>query len=377
MPKDAAKGDERALARQKNAEYDDLDERKLHILHTIIDHYILTATPVGSRAISKHEGIGVSSATIRNEMSDLEEMGYLEQPHTSAGRIPSEKAYRLYVDRLMQLRPLSQVDQTMIHKRIGEHLDGLEELTGHAAKVLSELTKLPSIVKVPELDDITIRHVQIVPVSIGRALAVIVTEAATVHDAMMQVPESFGTSELERASHILTARLEGFTLREAICVLEDEMQGEFANYRHISSQLGNRLDESMRKKKKGQIVLGGTANLFMYPEFSDVRSAQHMLSVFETEETLYQLLEKAEPMTLTIRIGSENSIVEMQGSSVVTASYQIGGTTGSFGVIGPTRMDYAHIAAVMKTMADSLSRIFAASAEGEVQENSNPSLGDG
>lgn len=353
-----------------------MDERKLHILQTIIDHYILTATPVGSRAISKQEGIGVSSATIRNEMSDLEEMGYLEQPHTSAGRIPSQKAYRLYVDRLMRLRPLSQVDEEIIARRIGEQLDGLEELTGHTVKVLSELTRLPSIVKAPELDDVTIRHVQIVPVATGRALAVIVTEAATVHDAMMQVPSSYGTAELERASRILTARLEGHTLREAVIVLEEEMQGEFAEYRHFNSQLGTRLDESIQKKK-GQIALGGTANLFMYPEFSDVQSAQHMLSVFETQETLYQLLEKSEPMALSIRIGSENSIVEMKGSSVVTASYQIGGTTGSFGVIGPTRMDYAHIVAVMNTMAESLSRIFASAADGGLDGEKMREIDDG
>ena len=345
--------------------FDDLDERKLRILHSIIDHYILTAIPVGSRAIAKQEGIGVSSATIRNEMSDLEEMGYLEQPHTSAGRVPSQKAYRLYVDRLMRLRPLSPADKHTIKYRIGEHLDGLEELTVHTAKVLSELTKLPSIVKAPEVDNITIRHVQIVPVSSGRALAVIVTEAATVHDAMMKVPENFGTEELERASRILTTRLRGFTLREAMAILEEQMQGEFAEYRQISGQLGTSLDESIHKKKKGQIALGGTANLFMYPEFSDVRSAQHMLSVFEAEDLLYQLLEKADPMTLSIHIGSENPVAEMKGSSVVTASYQIGGTTGSFGVIGPTRMDYAHIVSVMQTMAHSLTRIFASAEEME------------
>lgn len=330
----------------------------------IIDHYILTATPVGSRAISKQANIGWSSATIRNEMSDLEELGYLDQPHTSAGRIPSQKAYRLYVDRLMDPQPLSKLDQQIIQRHIGEQIEELEELTGQTAKVLAELTRLPSIVMMPEVDNIKIKHVQIVPVTEGKALAVIVTDAATVHDAMMQVPEGFGSEELERASRMLTARLQGFTLEEALVELEGQMALEFSDYRQFWVELSNRIDEKLGKKKKGQISLGGTANLFMYPEFNDVRSAQHMLSLFETEETLYRILGRAEPMTLSIRIGSENPLAEMQGSSVVTASYRIGdSSTGSFGVIGPTRMDYGHIAAVMKTMAQSLSTIFSSSSD--------------
>ena len=345
--------------------FDELDERKLMILRSIIDDYILTATPVGSRAISKHKDIGLSSATIRNEMSDLEEMGYLEQPHTSAGRIPSDKAYRLYVDKLMRRARIGKKERLQLQQRIITSIDEWKELTSQTAKMLSELTQLPSIVMAPEAQNMTIKHVQLVPVSIGRALAVIVTEGAEVHDILMNVPEGFGAEQLEKASRLLTSRLAGHSLLASCDVVAEELAAEFSQYEDFWRAFHEGMDKKQARGNKNRIALGGAATLFRYPEFNDIQSAQHMLTVLETEEALHRILAGGgEPMKISISIGAENDMDEMKDSSIVTARFQLGESqSGSFGVIGPTRMNYARVAALVEAMAHALTVIFSASRE--------------
>lgn len=348
---------------------DGLDERKRLILRNIIDDYILTATPVGSRAISKRSEIGFSSATIRNEMSDLEEMGFLEQPHTSAGRIPSDKAYRLYVDQLMRRPSISKKQRQIIQQRIIETIDEWKELASQTAKMLSQLTQLPSIVMTSDATSTIIRHVQLVPVSTGRALAVIVTDSAEVHDMLMSVPEGFGAEQLEKASRMLTSRLAGCDLYMAGDVIKRELAGEFSQYETFWRELGGSIDKQHVRGNRNRIAFGGAATLLMHPEFSDVQSAQHILTMLETEDALYHILAGAQPMKITISIGAENARSEMKDSSIVTASFQIGEShTGSFGVIGPTRMDYARVAALVEAMAQGLSLIFGAQNEQEADE---------
>lgn len=336
-----------------------LDERKLTILRSIIDDYITTATPVGSRAIAKHSDLGLSSATIRNEMSDLEELGFLVQPHTSAGRIPSDKAYRFYVDHLMKRTAVSKKQRQFLEQRISSTVDEWHELAGQTARVLSEMTQMPSIVMTPDTEDLTIKHIQLVPVATGRALAVIVTEAATVYDMQMDIPEGFAADELEKASKLLTDCLAGTRLSESGAKVEQELVREFAQYGNYWKEWIKVLEQKQTRSARSQIALGGAATLFHYPEFNDMESARLMLAVLETEEALYHILNEALEMEVSISIGKENDISEMQGSSIITARFQLGDSQlGSFAVIGPTRMNYARVSSVVENMAQTLSLLW-------------------
>ena len=185
----------------------ELDMRKMRILQAIIDDYILTATPVGSRTVSKKSDIALSSATIRNVMSDLEEMGYLEQPHTSAGRIPSEKAYRLYVNSIMHRAMLTESEQRFIQNCYSNTINKVDEIVRQTAWVLSNMTKYTSLVLSPNINAVKLKHIQLVPVTEGKALVVIVTDAGITRDYMIRVPRDITAEQLERISRILTERL--------------------------------------------------------------------------------------------------------------------------------------------------------------------------
>lgn len=337
----------------------ELDDRKLLILRTIIDDYIMTAMPIGSRAISKHPGIRFSSATIRNEMSDLEEMGYLDQPHTSAGRIPSDKAYRLYVDSLMQRANLTKQEVDLIRMHVSRRIEEAENLITQAAEVLSALTHYPSIVMAPKLRRVKIKHMQLVPITDGKALAVIVTDSGTVHNTPMRVPTGYGATELEGFSRMLTTSLAGQTPDEAIIMLQNTLGPELGEHRQFFDQLADALADDLKRPNEKRIALGGATSIFQHPEFSDIRRAQEMLSMLETKQTLYNILDRATMLRFTVTIGQENEEEAVKDTSIVTATYRIGDTPiGSFGVIGPTRMHYARVTAVLECMARSLSEIF-------------------
>lgn len=337
-----------------------MDQRKLRILQAIIDDYILTAAPIGSRTISKHSDIGLSSATIRNEMSDLEEMGYLDQPHTSAGRIPSAKAYRLYVDHLMQSSGLSEKEIVLIRAHAEKRIVEAEEIIAQTARVLAELTQYPSMVMAPQWKNSTIKHIQIVPVSDSRALAVIVNDAGALHNVMMRVPSAWGSVELERFSHLLTARLNGQMISEAVELLRIQMTPEMLEHREFFDSLTKALSQQEDLGARDRLIaVGGTTKLLNHPEFYDVEKARSMLAVLETKENLYRILGRAQNMKFTVTIGPENEIEEMRDSSVVTATYEIDGVpVGSFGVIGPTRMNYSKVVSILQFMGLSLGEIF-------------------
>lgn len=336
-----------------------LDERKLRILQTIIDDYILTAAPVGSRTISKRTDISLSSATIRNEMSDLEEMGYLEQPHTSAGRIPSEKAYRLYVDSLMNHPSLTEAEIRRIRGHFDRRIQEAEEVISQTARVLSEITDYTSMVMAPQLRKVIVKHIQLVPVSEGRALAVIVTDSGIVRDAFIQVPLQTGADELERYSRMITQSVANRTITEATDILKRDFSSQMSDQRAFFSSIADAINQGIDKSAKRSIALGGTTNILKYPEYSDMNKARNVLAVLEAKETLYKMLSRSTLMEFTVTIGSENEIEDLLGASVVTATYKIGGSpVGSFGVIGPTRMNYSKVISVLACMGSSLSEVF-------------------
>ncbi|MDR0840195.1 MAG: heat-inducible transcriptional repressor HrcA [Christensenellaceae bacterium] len=334
-----------------------LDMRKMRILQAIIDDYILTASPVGSRTISKLPGIALSSATIRNEMSDLEEMGYLEQPHTSAGRIPSEKAYRLYVNSIMRQAALLEEEKRFIQDCYSSTLDKVDEVVKQTAWVLSSMTKYTSMVLTPQLQAVKIRHIQLVPVGEGRALVVVVTDAGITRDSLINVPLGMTPSQLERISHILTERLRNCTVRDIRAVHIPELQAELQGQREFLDASLETLQKSMDAGPDG-VQLSGATNMLSYPEYSDMGKARAFLNAIETRDVLYSLLNEATNVEFSITIGAENKSAPMQDCSVVTATYKVGDTSmGSLGVIGPVRMNYGRVLALMNHIGKSLSAV--------------------
>lgn len=335
-----------------------LDERKLRILRTIIDDYVMTATPIGSRTISKRSELGLSSATIRNEMSDLEEMGFLEQPHTSAGRVPSEKAYRFYVDTMMKAGALSEDEIAFMRSYFDTRMTEAEEVVARTARLLSDLTDYTSMVMSPELNTVIVKHIQLVPVTPGRALAVIVTDAGLVRDSFISVPLGCTATDLERLSNMVTARVKKMPLHEAVEALNRGAGEEMEEQRSCFTSVADAIAHDISREASRGVVLGGATNLLKHPEYLDFDKASSMLAILETKEQLYRILSKAAKMEFTVTIGSENELPEMQSSSVVTATYKISGKpVGSFGVIGPTRMDYAKVVAVLNQMGKTLSTV--------------------
>ena len=335
-----------------------LDERKYLILQAIIDDYILTAMPVGSRTISRKSGVGYSPATIRNEMSDLEELGYLDQPHTSAGRVPSNKAYRLYVDHLMKTVKLTNDEREQMHEHLISKSKQVEGVIRTAASVLSDATKYTSVIVAPKLGTLRIKHVQLVPVAERTALMVIVTNVGIVKDALIRVPEDMDADDLYSISRMLTEKLADKPL-EAVRQAFSELLRNAETNRKL---LGEALQVIEKRLEAGgdasDVIVGGSANLLEYPEYSDVTKARNFLAVLESKDKLRRIVGRDGGMEISIRIGPENQVPALNDCSIVTASYRVGDhSNGTLGIIGPTRMNYNRVISVLEFMGRALSDV--------------------
>ena len=334
-----------------------MDERKFRILQAIIDDYILTAVPVGSRTISKKYGMSLSSATIRNEMSDLEELGYLDQPHVSAGRVPSAKAYRLYVDQLLETGRLSAEDEQLVRAHFAGRTRQMEDVIDHAAQVLSSLTKYTAVVLPPTGVEPRIRNIQLVSVADNAALVVIVTDAGVVRDSVIHVSEELDQDALYTISRSLTKELKDCTLPEAVERIP-LLMGRMTAQADLLEGLGHVMHER-GEDIRPHVAIGGTANMLSYPEYSDMEKARSFLSLMETRDRLADIIGQNGEMSFTVRIGPETGVPEMADCSIVTATYTTGnGQQGTIGVIGPTRMHYSRVLSIMNTMGRQLSELF-------------------
>lgn len=332
-----------------------MDARKFRILQAIIDDYILTAIPVGSRTISKKYEMGLSSATIRNEMSDLEELGYLDQPHVSAGRIPSAKAYRLYVDRLLQSGAIQSGDAADVRTYFTNRAQQMEDVISRAAQVLSGLTHYTSLVMSPKGAELRIRNLQLVPVSSQSALLVIVTDGGIMRDTVIRVGGDLDADALYAVSRTLTERLSGHTVSEALALIR-ETERDMRAENSLLGGVADFLDAVDGDGARGKLALGGPSNILNFPEYSDVEKAKGFLSVLETKEKLLRLMESHGEMAFTVRIGPETGVPELEDCSLVTATYRLSDNThGTIGVIGPTRMQYGRVLSVLSAMGQQLS----------------------
>jgi len=331
-----------------------IDGRKARILKAIIEDYVLTALPVGSRTISRKYETNLSSATIRNEMSDLEEMGYLAQPHVSAGRVPSIRAYRLYVNDLL-MGALPSPDPAA-REYFSRRVRQMEDVITSAAQAISEITRYTALVMMPKQLDLHISCLQLVPMPRGSALLVIITDTGAVQDTVIRVSENLDGDALYAISRMLTERLAGRTLKEVQEMLDAYSRQGMGDMRVLEG-IAALAAQMERQNATDTLTVGGAHNILNYPEYSDVEKARAFLSVLEGRDALMDLLSGSRE-GFSVHIGPETGIPEMEDCSVVTASYQVGaGHRGAIGVIGPTRMPYQKVLSALGAIGNALSEM--------------------
>jgi len=337
-----------------------LDERKQKILSAIVEDYIATAEPIGSRTIARKYNIGISSATIRNEMADLEEMGYLSQPHTSAGRIPSNKGYRFYVDYLLPEQKLNHYEQILIQQAFKKRVLELEDLIQEAGKVISELTSYTSIILGPQLETSRLKHVQIIKLEEGKALIVIVTNLGTISHNIVEIPRTFTNSDLTRISNLLNAKVKNMALSDITPEVIESVKEELIEYDGVLNVLINILLDNLDEAKDNvKVTSAGSSKMLGFPEFKDVDRVKNFLSLIEEQDLIYNAFKKiCKPNTITVTIGTENPCTELQDYSIVTTSISYRDKNlGIWGILGPTRMEYSKVIATLRKVTDYLNNI--------------------
>lgn len=337
-----------------------LDERKLKILRAIIKNYLETGEPVGSRTISKYTDLHLSSATIRNEMADLEELGYILQPHTSAGRIPSDKGYRLYVDMLMEEKEqeLNELQEKMLDKA-----DEMDQLMKQAAKVLAANTNYATMVSMPVNSANKLKFIQLTQVDEDQIIAVIVLGGNVIKSKIISVGERLGNETLLKLNMLLNTTLNGMSIEEINLGLIARLKEQAGIHSEVISDVLDAVADVIQIDGEIQIYTSGATNIFKYPELSDKQSAQEIISAFEEKQQLNELvtqtLSREDNTGIQVYIGEETPVQTMKDCSVVTATYELGeGMKGTIGIIGPKRMDYEHVLKSLKKLQGELDVMF-------------------
>lgn len=336
-----------------------LDKRKRQVLYAIVHDYIQTAEPVGSRSISRRYELGVSPATIRNEMSDLEEMGFLEQPHTSAGRIPSDLGYRFYVDSLLRVPILTAQEVEIMKRLLSLRMRSAEEIVQQLAKLLSALTSYTAIVLGPSESQARLRQVQLVPVSSRQIYLVGVTDGGLLLNRMVEIPGGVQTESLAALQQWLNQRLAGLTLEQikaqSLAALQHDMQVSIDLFETVMDELLG----SVNQQEIGKVYLGGTTNILNQPEFHDLHKVRTILELLEEDALIWEAMAQVAGKGVSVTIGAENSLSAMQECSLITAEYRLGdGLVGHFGLLGPTRMNYDRVLALVQGVCDTLNQLY-------------------
>lgn len=332
----------------------ELNERKLNILKAIVKDYIDTAEAVGSRSISKRYDLGISAATIRNEMADLEELGYLIQPHTSSGRVPSEKGYKLYVNSLMGSTELSDEEKIIIEECIKQNVSNIKDLIHETSKLLSQLTNYTTVAVTKGLvNQSNIKHIQLVSMNNNEILLIVVTDKGDIKNAYISNDSYLEQSKLNLISDNLTKRLEGKSITEIDNNLIAFIKYEISEYSILIDNLINALSFNIVEDDLS-VSLNGATNILNYPEFNDVIKARSFLDMLEKKETITTMVKSKgiQKDNINITIGSDNDCEIAKECSIVTATYNIDkDLVGKISFIGPTRMDYARIYAIVNYMS--------------------------
>ena len=337
-----------------------LSERKRKILHAINQNYLESREPVGSRTISKYTDLNLSSATIRNEMSDLEELGYIVQPHTSAGRIPSDKGYRLYVDELMREKEdeISEIRELMI-----ERTDKMEKVLKQVVKVLASNTNYATLISAPQCTSNRLKFIQLSRVSDLQLLAVVVAEGNLIRNKIIELEERMDDETILKLNLLLNTNLNGLQIAEINLGLIARLKEQAGIHSGVVATVLDEVAMTIQLEEEPEIYTSGATNIFKYPELSDSTRASELISAFEEKQQLVELVKDTmgtdENTGIQVYIGNETPIQTMKDCSVVTATYQLGnGLQGTIGIIGPKRMDYENVVDSLKTLKTQLDNIF-------------------
>ncbi|MGN0427788.1 MAG: heat-inducible transcriptional repressor HrcA [Agathobacter sp.] len=339
---------------------EELSERKVKILDAVIRNYLETGEPVGSRTISKYTDLNLSSATIRNEMSDLEELGYIVQPHTSAGRIPSDKGYRFYVDHLMKEkeREVSEMKEFVIEKT-----EKMEQMFKQVAKLLATNTNYATLVSAPSYHMNKIKFIQLSAVNENQLLAVIVMNSNMVKNQIIDLEESLDNETLLKLNILLNSSLNGLSLQEINLGTIAKLKEQAGIHSGIVGNVLDTLAQTLSENEDLEIYTSGATNILKYPELSDTESVTNLLSTFEEKEELQHLVNESlssdgEETGIQVYIGDEAPVRTMKDCSIVTATYDLGeGVKGTIGIVGPKRMDYEKVVTNLKTLKSQLDGI--------------------
>ncbi|MDH7577244.1 MAG: heat-inducible transcriptional repressor HrcA [Bacillota bacterium] len=336
--------------------------RKQRVLEAIVEDYVMTAEPVSSRAIARKYQLGVSPATIRNEMADLEEMGMIEQPHTSAGRIPSQQGYRYYVDRLMRKSYLTAREETLFRAVFAQQAWELAMITQQTIKLVTQLTDYLVFLSGPQLAHAALQRIQFIPLTPEKALLVIVAETGWIESKIVELPVEVSSGELERITGVFNSYFRGLNFAQITRTLLQSVYNELSRQRQIID-LTLEIIESVLNQDAGEgLYLGGTRNILKQPEYKDIRNVRQLLDLVEEGSIFRTILTETEPTGVTVKIGKENKYSEVQNYSVVTGVYTLGGNVvGAFGLMGPMRMNYARAIAVVEYITQTLSEILSRS----------------
>ncbi|MCR4851213.1 MAG: heat-inducible transcriptional repressor HrcA [Lachnospiraceae bacterium] len=337
-----------------------LDDRKLKILHAIIRNYLETGEPVGSRTISKYTDLNLSSATIRNEMSDLEEMGFIVQPHTSAGRIPSDKGYRLYVDSMMEIKDkeIEELKEVILEKE-----EKVERMLKSVAKVLASNTNYATMISAPAIQGNRVKFLQLSRMDDNQILAVVVADGNVIKNNIIPVSEKISDETLLKLNLLLNTNLCGKSIDEINLSVITAMKQQAGIHQDVVSDVIDALAESIKTEEDLQIYTSGATNIFKYPELADNQKASDIIHTLEEKQQLTELVNETlsdETNTgIQVYIGDEAPIQSMKDCSIVTATYDLGdGMRGTIGIVGPKRMDYDKVVSTLKNITHQLDDMY-------------------
>jgi len=338
--------------------FESLTEREKQVLANLINHYITTAGPVGSRAIANKFDMGLSSATIRNTLQDLEELGLVEQPYTSAGRVPTDIGYRVYVDLLLRPETLSAEEKQVIRQGMLRDGSGIREILGQTARVLGDITSQLGLTIAPRFEVGILKDLRLIPVADGRLMVVVVVRSGLVRSLILEVETSLRDDSVLQVEALLNERLRGLSLSDIRDTLSERLADVTSHGRLLKVVIDSK-DKIWTEDSSEDITIAGTDNLFTKPEFSDLTRLSSMLKIIEDGKVLSDFISQAHDEGLIITIGHEHSINEIINCSLVTASYRVGNISGSVGIIGPTRLPYGKAVSIVKYAARSITDLLA------------------
>ena len=334
-----------------------LDERKQRILQAVIQDYISSAEPVGSRTLARKYDLGVSPATIRNEMADLEMLGYLEHIHTSSGRVPSSKGYRLYVDSLLPVQPMTDAEKVMIDKWYKAKVQQLDQVFQETAKIISKLTRNVYLALAPQISKAAFRCMQFLPLDDHRVIAVLMTDAGFVEDRIMEMPAGSSFEDFQRMAKVINGCLAGHTLGAIQNGSLKKIEAEIGDNGLYESAM-TLIDKALNSQRKERLYLGGTTEMMEQPEFHNVDKVKALLIMLEKDQLMKDILKAHLGDGLTVTIGQENEYSGIKDCSIITATYHLDGELlGSMAVLGPTRMEYGRTMSLLNYMNSNLTEV--------------------